>query len=67
MRKNLHALLRDRFQQAQEAGDIDSAWRLDDLLSWMGRLVYSFIQYPEPPENIERVVTQFFLPCPTVN
>ncbi len=65
MRKNLHALLRDRFQQAQEAGDIDPTWRLDDLLNWMGRLVYSFIQYPEPPGNIERMVTQFLLPCPT--
>ena len=67
MRKNLHALLRDRFQQAQEAGDIDPAWHLDDLLNWMGRLVYSFIQYPEPPETIERMVTQFLLPCSTAN
>ncbi len=67
MRKNLHALLRDRFQQAQEAGDIDPAWHLDDLLNWMGRLVYSFIQYPETPKNIERIVTQFLLPCPPAN
>jgi AcrR family transcriptional regulator len=67
MRKNLHALLSDRFQQAQEAGDIDPAWHLDELLNWMGRLVYSFIQYPEPPGDIERLVTQFLLPCPTAN
>ena len=67
MRKNLHALLRDGFQQAQEAGDVDPAWRLDDLLNWMGRLVYSFIQYPESPKKIERMVTQFLLPCQPVN
>ena len=67
MRKNLHALLRDRFQQAQEAGDIDPAWHLDDLLNWMGRLVYSFIQYPEPAKTIDRMVTQFLLPHPTAN
>ncbi|MGI9294762.1 MAG: TetR/AcrR family transcriptional regulator [Pseudomonadales bacterium] len=62
MRKNLHALLGEKFQQAQQAGDINQAWCLDDLLNWLGRLVYSFIQYPEPKENVERLVTQYLLP-----
>jgi AcrR family transcriptional regulator len=62
MRNHLHALLKDRFQSARHAGEIDMAWDLDDLLNWIGRIIYSFIQYPEPPETIERMVTQFLLP-----
>ena len=64
MKDTLHDLLGGAFEQAQQAGDIDAAWRLDDLLNWLGRMVYSFIQQPEPPENIRRMVTQFMLPCP---
>jgi AcrR family transcriptional regulator len=63
MRQHLHALLGDRFQKARHAGDIDMAWCLDDLLNWMGRIIYSFIQYPEPPETVERMVTRFLLPA----
>jgi AcrR family transcriptional regulator len=63
MRQHLHALLGDRFQKARHTGDIDMAWCLDDLLNWMGRIIYSFIQYPEPPETVERMVTQFLLPA----
>lgn len=64
LRNNLRAMLRGPFKHAQKAGDIDPAWRLDDLLSWMGRLVYSFIQYPEPEETVQRMVNQFLLPRP---
>jgi len=64
MKDTLHDLLGGAFEQAQQAGDIDAAWHLDDLLNWLGRMVYSFIQQPEPPENIRRMVTQFMLPCP---
>lgn len=62
MRNHLHALLRDRFQSARHAGEIDMAWDLDDLVNWIGRIIYSFIQYPESPEVIERVVRQFLFP-----
>ena len=63
MRNHWHALLRDRFQSARHAGEIDMAWDLDDLVNWIGRIIYSFIQYPEPPEVIERVVRQFLFPA----
>ena len=63
MRNHLHALLKDRFHSAQDAGEIDLACNLDDLLNWIGRIIYSFIQYPEPPKSVERMVRQFLLPA----
>jgi AcrR family transcriptional regulator len=62
MRSHFHGLLEAPFRRAQEAGEIDRSWSLDDLLNWIGRLVYSFIQYPEPPDKIEQLVNQFLLP-----
>ncbi len=62
MRENMYVLLEGQFQQAQLTGEIDPAWRLNDLVNWVGRLIYSFIQYPEPRENIERMVTRYLLP-----
>lgn len=55
------------FMQAQQQGEIDLSWQLDDLLNWVGRLVYSFIRNPEPIDAINRMVTQFLLPLPTRN
>lgn len=62
MRQILHEILTDPFQRAQQTAAIDASWQLDDLLNWVGRLIYSFIQNPEPPESITRMVTQFLLP-----
>lgn len=62
MRNHLRAQLKDRFQSAQDAGEIDLAWDLDDVLNWIGRIIYSFIQYPEPPKSVERMVGQFLVP-----
>ena len=67
MRNELDTLLHEKFQQAQDTGEINPSWELGDLLNWMGRLVYSFIQFPESPENIEHMVTQFLLPAPMTN
>jgi AcrR family transcriptional regulator len=55
------------FLQAQQAGEIDGSWQLDDLLNWVGRLIYSFIRNPEPIETINRMVTQLLLPIPARN
>ena len=60
-------ILEGPFLQAQQTGEIDPAWQLDDLLNWVGRLVYSFIRNPEPIDAINRMVTQFLLPLPTRN
>jgi AcrR family transcriptional regulator len=62
MRNTMHELLSDCFHDAQQAGDINPEWQLHDLLNWMGRLIYSFIQHPEPKEKIEQLVTQYLLP-----
>lgn len=62
MQGQLRDLLEDRFRQSQQSGEVDPDWKLDDLLNWMGRLVYSFIQNPEPPENLERMLRQFLFP-----
>ena len=64
MRNHLYTLLSEPFQQAQQAGEIDVSWRLEELLNWVGRLIYSFIQYPESPGSIERMVTRYLLPGP---
>jgi len=55
------------FLLAQQTGELDSSWQLDDLLNWVGRLIYSFIRNPEPIETINRMVTQFLLPLPPRN
>ena len=62
MQEKMQELLNDRFHDAQQAGDINPDWQLNDLLNWVGRLTYSFIQHPEPQETIERLITQYFLP-----
>lgn len=65
LNKKMVTLLRDRFEQAQKGGEVDPQWSLVDLLNWTGRLVYSFIQFQETPETIERMVEQYLLPRPT--
>lgn len=67
MKKTLRETLEGPFVQAQEAGEIDLSWQLDDLLNWMGRLINSFIRNPEPIDSINRMVTQFLLPPPASN
>jgi len=67
MKDTLHELLGDAFERARQAGDIDATWRLDDLINWVGRMVYSFIQHPEPLGNIRHMVRQFLLPYPLDN
>jgi len=62
MRSHFHGLLEAPFSRAQKAGEIDRSWCLDDLLNWIGRLVYSFIQHPEPADKVEQLVSQFLLP-----
>lgn len=60
-------ILEGPFLKAQQAGEIDFSWQLDDLLNWVGRLIYSFIRNPEPGETINHMVTQFLLPLPSRN
>jgi AcrR family transcriptional regulator len=62
MRDRLRELLEDRFHEAQSSGELKPDWQLTDLLNWVGRLTYSFIQHPEPKENIERLLTQYLMP-----
>jgi AcrR family transcriptional regulator len=62
MKNILGDMLLEPFERAQKGGELDSNWRLDDLLNWTGRLIYSFIQHPEPIEDVERMVAQFLLP-----
>jgi len=62
MRDRLGELLEDRFRDAQRSGELDPGWQLNELLNWVGRLTYSFIQHPEPKENIERLLTRYLLP-----
>ncbi len=62
MRDQLRALLSGPFQDARRGGDIDPAWQLDELINWIGRLVYSFIQHPESAEKTRRLLQQYLLP-----
>ena len=62
MRDRLKELLSDRFYDAQRCGELNPDWQLNDLLNWVGRITYSFIQHPEPKENIERLLTQYLFP-----
>lgn len=62
MRDHLHSMLEEAFAEAQYGGEIPAGWRLDDVLNWAGRLVYSFIQYPAPAADVERLVKLFLLP-----
>lgn len=62
MKTKLNGLLREPFQLARASGNIDPAWQLDDIVNWAGRLVYSFIRYPEPKATVTRMVNQYLLP-----
>jgi len=62
MKNNFHDILAPVYEQSIQAGLLDATWRLDDLINWAGRLVYSFIRNPEPIDNINRMVSQFLLP-----
>ena len=54
-------LLRPPFEQAQIKGDIASDIDFDDLMSWSARMIYSYIQLPEPLEKIEQQIDRFLL------
>ena len=62
MKTKLSELLREPFQLAQTSARLDPAWQLDDVVNWAGRLVYSFIQYPEPKVTVTRMVNEYLLP-----
>lgn len=62
MKNVFREVLAAPFEQAQQAGLIDASWQLDDLLNWVGRLIYSFIRNPEPLDNVKRMVRQLLLP-----
>ncbi len=64
MKKIFHAALEGPFLQAQQAGEIDTSWQLEDIINWSGRLIYSYIKNPEPSETVKRMVSQFLLPAP---
>lgn len=67
MRDRTRELLQDRFHDAQHSGALDKSWQLNDLLNWVGRLTYSFIQHPEPKEHIERLLSQYLLPAAAIS
>ena len=65
MKRSFVGSLEAPFRQAQLEGQIDASWQLDDLVNWVGRLVYSFVRNPESPDSMRRIVAQFLLPQPT--
>lgn len=67
MRNKLRALLEGPFQDAQSHGTVDPDWRLDDVINWIGRLVYSFIQHPEPAQKTRHLLDQYLLPLASKN
>ncbi len=54
-------LLREPFEQAVNKGEIVTGIEFGDLMSWAGRIVLSYIQFPDTPETIERQIELFLL------
>ncbi len=54
-------LLRPSFEQALKARELATDISFDDLMSWSARIIYSYIQFPEPLEKIEKQIDHFLL------
>jgi AcrR family transcriptional regulator len=51
-RSRWRAMLEQPFLQAKKRGDIADGIDLDMLLGWAGRLILSYVQHPEPLQDI---------------
>lgn len=58
---NWEALLRPSFEQAIKSGEFHKDVKFNDLMAWSARIIYSYIQFPDTQENIERQVDFFLL------
>lgn len=54
-------VLRNPFDKAVENEEITRDLCFDDLISWCGRIIFSYIQFPESKENTERQIRQFLI------
>jgi len=61
--KLLDGLIRKPFQQALEHQDIRHDLDFDELLAWVGRVVFSYIQVPATGEALEKQVADFVIPA----
>ena len=59
----LSSLLREPFQRARQQGEVRAELDFDDVLAWIGRVVFSYIQAPAGREELERQVAQFVIPA----
>jgi len=53
--------LKQPFIEAQQSGEVRQDIRYKDLMTWVGRLVYSFIQFPAPKEQIKKDIGSFLI------
>jgi AcrR family transcriptional regulator len=61
--KLLASLLREPFQQAQDNGEIRRDLDFDNLLGWVGRIVFSYIQVPATGKILENQIAEFVIPA----
>jgi AcrR family transcriptional regulator len=60
--KLLGGLIRKPFQQALERKEIHRDLDFDELMAWIGRVVFSYIQVPVTGEALEKQVADFVIP-----
>lgn len=60
--KLLGGLIRKPFQQALERKEIRRDLDFDELMAWIGRVVFSYIQVPVIGEALEKQVADFVIP-----
>ncbi len=59
----LESLLRPRFEEAQHLGTIRTDLSYKDLMAWIGRLVFSYIQIPASRETLAWQISNFVIPA----
>jgi len=61
LKQHWYELLEQPFLKDQQAGLLDASLNFDDLMIWMGRIILSFIQFPEDITLVERLLDQYLL------
>ena len=56
-----HAILGEYFEEALSNGEINTPLDFSTIMSWCGRMIYSYIQFPEDIEVIEKNIDFFII------
>jgi len=55
----LYAIVKQPFEYGQQHKQLDENLTIKELIHYIGRMVFSFVQFPVPEETLEKFLQQF--------